>query len=198
MIEHIECEEKIGSDINNYLIEMWKALQNGWVIPNEISKEMYIEIKENKNDYPMPLVAIAGFCATYNAKWFGGYAGIVKTKIGTYRNYYDEAIRNIRKQVPKIIDVEFKHGDYKQYSNVINSLIYCDIPYQGTTQYGDNKNFDYDAFWCWVREMSKTNIVLVSEYNSPDDFKCIWKKQLTTTLDKNSRKKDIEKLFILD
>ena len=46
--------------------------------------------------------------------------------------------------------------------------------------------------------MSKNNIVLISEYNSPNDFKCIWKKQLTTTLDKNSRKKDVEKLFILN
>ena len=32
-------------------------------------------------------VGIAGFCATYNAKWFGGYAGIVQTKTGTVRNY---------------------------------------------------------------------------------------------------------------
>ena len=30
MIEHIKCNKKIGSDNNEYLIEMWKALQNGW------------------------------------------------------------------------------------------------------------------------------------------------------------------------
>lgn len=196
MIEHIKCKKKIGSDINEYLISMWRDLQNGFEIPKEMSKEMYNEIKNNKENYPKSLVAIAGFCATYNAKWFGGYAGIVKTKVGTYRNYYDEAIRNIQKQVPKIKDVEFKYGDYRQYSNVKGALIYCDIPYQGTTQYGNNKDFDYEVFWNWVREMSETNIVLVSEYNAPDDFQCIWTKQLTTTLDKNSRKKDVEKLFI--
>ena len=45
--------------------------------------------------------------------------------------------------------------------------------------------------------MSENNIVLISEYNAPCDFKCIFEKQLTTTLDKNSRKKDTEKLFII-
>ena len=46
-------------------------------------------------------------------------------------------------------------------------------------------------------KMSKNNIVLISEYNAPCDFKCKFEKQLTTTLDKNSRKKDTEKLFII-
>ena len=197
MIEHISCENKIGSDNNDYLISMWKDLQSGWQPPNEMSKGRYLNIKENKWEFKPALVAIAGFCATYNAKWFGGYAGIVKTKIGTYRDYYDESIRNILKQVPKIQNVEFRYGDYKQYSNVKNTLIYCDIPYQGTTQYGTSKNFNYDEFWEWTRNMSENNIVLISEYNAPCDFKCIFEKQLTTTLDKNSRKKDTEKLFII-
>lgn len=197
MIEHILCDNKIGSDNNDYLISMWKDLQSGWQPPSKMSKEMYLNIKENKEEYKPALVAIAGFCATYNAKWFGGYAGIVKTKIGTYRDYYDESIRNILKQVPKIQNVEFRYGDYKQYSNVKNTLIYCDIPYQGTTQYGTSKNFNYDEFWEWSRNMSKNNIVLISEYNAPCDFKCIFEKQLTTTLDKNSRKKDTEKLFMI-
>lgn len=197
LIEHIKCENRIGSDINEYLISMWQDLQKGWSPPETMSKEMYNDIKNNKNEYGKSLVAIAGFCATYNAKWFGGYAGIVKTKINTYRNYYDEAIRNIQKQILNLMDVEFKCVDYTYYSDYKNCLIYCDIPYQGTTQYGSNKGFDYDKFWNWVRDMSKNNIVLVSEYNAPDDFECIFEKTLTTTLDKNSRKKDTEKLFTL-
>ena len=157
---------------------------------------MYEDIKKNKDEYGKSLVAIAGFCATYNAKWFGGYAGIVTTKIGTERNYYDESIRNIQKQMIKLYDVEFKWCDYESYNNVKNALIYCDIPYQSTTQYGINKEFDYDKFWNWVRRMSINNLLLVSEYNAPKDFECIFEKTLTTTLDKNSRKKDTEKLFI--
>lgn len=198
MIDSILCENRIGSDNNEYLIAMWGALQNGWLPPSDITKEQYIDIKTNKDNYPKELVSIVGFCATYNAKWFGGFAGKVKTKIGTYRNYYDESIRNILKQLPKLHNVKFNVGDYTQYSAVSGCLIYCDIPYKDTTQYGTSKDFDHDAFWEWVRCMSKSNIVLVSEYNAPKDFTCIYEKQLTTTLDKNSRKLDTEKLFILN
>ena len=97
MIEHIDYKNKIASDNNEYLIAMWNDLQSGWKPPDTITKEMYEDIKNSKDEYSKSLVAIAGFCATYNAKWFGGYAGIVKTKIDTYRNYYDEAVRNIIK-----------------------------------------------------------------------------------------------------
>lgn len=198
MIEHINCKNKIASDNNEYLIAMWNDLQSGWQPPETMSREMYNDIKDNKDEYAKALVAIAGFCATYNAKWFGGYAGIVKTKINTYRNYYDEAIRNIQNQLLNLMDVKFIHADYTYFTDYKDCLIYCDPPYQGTTQYGTSKDFDYDKFWDWIRLMSKNNIVLVSEYNAPEDFKCVYEKTLTTTLDKNSRKQDTEKLFIIN
>lgn len=196
LIEHIKCENRIGSDINEYLISMWQDLQKGWNPPETLSRELYKDIRDNKDKYGKSLVSIAGFCATYNAKWFGGYAGIVNTKIGTQRNYYDESIRNIQKQMINLQDVDFKCCSYTYYTDYKNCLIYCDIPYQGTTQYGSNSTFNYDEFWNWVRGMSKDNILLVSEYNAPSDFECIFEKTLTTTLDKNSRKQDTEKLFI--
>lgn len=196
MIEYINCKNKIASDNNEYLIAMWNDLQSGWQPPETMSREMYNDIKDNKDEYAKALVAIAGFCATYNSKWFGGYAGIVKTKINTYRNYYDEAIRNIQKQMPNLMDVQFVHADYTYFTDYKDCLIYCDPPYQGTTQYGSSKGFDYDKFWEWVRLMSKSNLVLVSEYSAPEDFKCVFEKTLTTTLDKNSRKQNTEKLFL--
>lgn len=194
MIQHIDCENKIGADNNKYLIALWEAVQKGWVPPRDITKELYVDIKDNKNSYPDELVAVAGFCATYNAKWFGGYAGKVHTKVGTVRNYYDEAIRNILKQVDDVKDVKFMKADYARFSDVKGALIYCDPPYQGTTKYADD--FDHDTYWDWVRKMSESNIVLASEYSAPDDFVSVFEKPLTTTLDKSSRKKATEKLFI--
>lgn len=79
--------------------------------------------------------------------------------------------------------------------DVKNAVIYCDPPYANTTKYKDD--FNHDEYWNWVRKMSKNNIVLCSEYNAPDDFDCIWSKELTTTLDKNSRSKAVEKLFMI-
>jgi len=116
-------------------------------------------------------------CATYNAKWFGGYAGIVKTKIDTYRNYYDEAVRNVLSQIDDLKNVEFTNKDYYEYYPV-NCFVYCDPPYEGTTKYKDN--FDHEKYWDWVREISKRNFVVCSEYNAPDDFQCIWSKELIT------------------
>ena len=198
MIQHIRCKKKIGSDINKYLINMWNCLKDGWQPPTYITKEMYNDIKQNKEQYGDALVAIAGFCATYNAKWFGGYAGVVHTKAGTTRNYYKEAIRNIQKQLFNLHDVDFINEDYEYFSNVHDALIYCDPPYQGRTSYGYDKSFDHERFWNWIRDLSIHNIVLISEYNAPKDFQCIYQTTLTTTLDKNSRKKDTEKLFMLN
>jgi DNA adenine methylase len=196
MIENIVAPKKYGLDSNEYLIEMWKALQRGWIPPEQITREEYEEIKNNKHDFPKNLVAFAGFVATYNAKWFGGYAGIVNTKIGTKRNYYDEARRNILNQVPKIKDIFFEARDFKniRLEKIKNYIIYCDPPYENSTKYKDE--FNHIEFWEWVRKASAYNLVFISEYNAPQDFVHIWKKEITTTLDKNSRKKDIEKLFV--
>lgn len=196
MIQHIDSTIRIGYDINPYLISFWKAIQRGWNPLNEVhmTKDLYQDIKNNPESYPPEMVALAGFCASYNAKWFGGYAGTVKTKINTYRNYYDEAVRNVLKQAEQIMSVVFDTADYRQI-HISNTMIYCDPPYQGTTGYKDS--FDHEEYWNWVREMSKNNIVLCSEYQAPTDFECIWQKQLTTTLDKNSRSNAVEKLFVL-
>jgi len=195
MIEHIRCKNKYGYDNNEYLIAFWQEMQNGWnPLENvSMSKEFYTDVKNNKSKYPKHIVALCGLCATYNAKWFGGYAGIVHTKIGTDRNYYDEAVRNVLKQRNSILDVTYDCKSYDELS-IKNAVIYCDPPYEGTTKYKDN--FDHKKYWEWVRNMSIDNIVICSEYNAPEDFDCIWTKELTTTLDKASRTKAIEKLFV--
>lgn len=169
-------------------------MQCGWN-PNEIemTKALYDDIRVNKQNYPPEVVGLAGFCATYNAKWFGGYAGVVHTKVGTERNYYAEAVRNMMRQVDSIHDVQFEVGDFFSL-NSHGALIYCDPPYCGTTGY--HSNFDSDRYWNHVRELSKSNIVICSEYNAPDDFACIWQHNITVTLDKNSRQAATEKLFI--
>lgn len=194
MMDHIKCENRIGVDNNKYLISMWNALQRGWRPPSEITRKQYENIRDNKDSYSEELVAIAGFCSTYNAKWFGGYAGIVHTKTGKIRNYYDESIRNILKQMSRVQTVHFIHGCYTDIKDVRGALIYCDPPYQGRTGYVGT--LDYGEYWNWVRSVSKHNIVLCSEYHAPRDFIVIYEKVMITTLDKNSRKRDTEKLFI--
>lgn len=76
-----------------------------------------------------------------------------------------------------------------------DSIIYCAPPYNGTTKYKDN--FDSDAFWQWCRDKAKEgHTVYVSEYNAPEDFKCIWEKQINSNLGGTS-KTATEKLFTI-
>lgn len=72
-------------------------------------------------------------------------------------------------------------------------LLYIAIPpYKNTTSYKDP--FDHDKFWKWCREKVKSNYELyVSEYDAPDDFICIWEKNVYNQIG-DSRSN--EKLFV--
>ena len=77
-----------------------------------------------------------------------------------------------------------------------NAVIYCDIPYENTTSYQSCKNFNHNQFWDWCRDISKDNIVLISELNAPDDFVCIWAQDVLRSLNSKNKNKAVEKLFI--
>lgn len=82
------------------------------------------------------------------------------------------------------------------------SLIYCDPPYSGITQYrhSDIKDdFNSTVFWQWCREKAvEGHTVFISEYNAPADFKCIWSKKIVSSLTKETGSKvGTEKLFTL-
>ena len=188
---------RIANDNNFYLIEMWKKIVDGW-IPKEITKEEYLQIKKNKEKYPPYLVGWVGFNCSYSGKWFGGFAGITKTRQGTLRNYQEEAIRNVIKQSKKMRNVVFSNCCYKKLNIPDKSIVYCDPPYSNTTRYADD--FDSNQFWQWARNISKQgHKVFVSEYNAPEDFLCLWEKQLSSSLSANGfsggNKISTEKLF---
>ena len=197
IIDKIEYHSKYGYDINPYLIAMWKALQEGWKIPDRPTREEYWDVKENKDKFPPEWVAIVGFVSTYNAKWFDGYAKVTKTKTGKIRDYYDEGKRNIERQVPDIKDVIFKHANFKNL-HFNNCVIYCDPPYITAKTRKDlyGEEFNHTVYYDWVREQSKDNIILCSEYQMPEDFICIYEKGLNLHFDNRQKDKRTERLFI--
>lgn len=201
MIDKIKCDNRIGNDIHPQLIAMFNELQKGWQPPSHISEEEYNKVRDNKEMYPDYYVGFVGFNATFGSRWFGGYARSFKADGVTPRDQSNEAYRNLMKQLPDIMDVKFVCSDFlnNEYCELKDALIYVDPPYQGTTKYSTN-DFDYDAFWNWCRKMSKHNKVFVSEYNAPDDFKCIWSKESLANFDCNrgndtKKKIRVEKLF---
>ena len=74
--------------------------------------------------------------------------------------------------------------------------LYLDPPYFDTNPYGDDKsnNFDYEKFYKWA--LQQKELVIISEYNMPDDFICIDAIEKSVLLNSGASKKNLEKLFI--
>jgi DNA adenine methylase len=183
--------KRIGNDFHHPLIEMWKALQNGWIPPEFISKEEYYYIKENQESLDPALVGFAGFLCSFGGKWWGGYAFNKKND-----NYAARGRRVLLKQIKLLKDVEFMNYNYINLPIENNSIIYCDPPYKGTTKYSNN--FNHEEFWEWCRNISKkNNKIYISEYNAPKDFILLKEIKHKTILDKNSNYIRVEKLFLV-
>lgn len=192
MIDKVDGN-RLGSDINEYLIALWKAVSNGWDAPNNITEQDYKDIRENKDSYPKELVGYVGFALPYSGKWFGGWCRDGAGK----RNYVDEAYRNAQQQFPSLRGVNFCYGSYDELIIGDASIIYCDPPYKGTTKYKDD--FDHDKFYDWCRQKHREgHQVFVSEYQMPEDFVCLWSKEVNNSLTQDTgSKKGVEKLFTL-
>lgn len=182
---------RMGNDSNKYLIALLKKMQSQIPFhPPHIGEAEYKTIQKNKESYPDWLVGYVGFNLSFGAKFFGGYR---RDKAGV-RNYENEARQNLLAQQNLLVGIEFSCLDYRSLCIPNGSIIYCDPPYKGTTQYRDK--FDYDAFYSWLLAVSKSNTVYVSEYTMPDFAECIWEKEVSSNLDVSSKgKKEKEKLF---
>lgn len=198
MIDKVEGK-RIGNDYNEFLIALWIALQNGWTPPKYIEKNYHKHIMNNKKSYEKHLVGWAAIACTYCGSGCG-FAGIVKTKTGTVRNYQTEAISNVCKQIKQLKDVVFTNESYDCMEIPPNSLIYCDPPYEGTSGYKNVGTFNHKDFWQWCRDKANEgHIIFVSEYNAPKDFYCIWEGEFKSSLSANGKsggnKNSVERLF---
>ncbi len=203
IIDKINCKNKIGNDLNKYLIGLLNYVSNDGELLQEVSKELYSEVRGNylkENNYEDWYVGNIGFLASYNGRWFdGGYAkpGYEKTKTGIrYRDYYREGVNNLLEQKKSLKGIEFISKDYRDIIIPNNSVVYCDPPYKGTKFYLNSVNFNYDEFWNYIRKISQDNYVFISEENAPDDFICIWNKEVSRSIKATDKSKSSEKLFI--
>ena len=130
---------------------------------------------------------------------------------GGYRRSYDKegrikdevkgVISNIKKQAPNLKNINFNCLDYSlctPYNLRRRTLIYCDPPYRDTTKYSGTKHFNYEKFYNWCRTMADAgHIVLISEYNMPEGFECIWEKEIKCMVDRNgnNRTNRVERLW---
>jgi DNA adenine methylase len=195
---HVRGEPRYCSDGCYELIEMWKALQNGWTPPRVVTEEMYQEAKAGKFD--PALTAFIGFGCSFGGKWFAGYA---RSRPGT--RWGKDHVTGCRASLlEKFIDlhgVRFFHSDYKDAPiHIDNALIYCDPPYAGTEGYdGVKLPFSIVEFWRHVRRWgNQGHTVIISEYAAPDDFTCVREMPTHTAIRTadNGREARTERLFM--
>ena len=160
-----------AGDRNPYLIKLLKGLQNGFNPPTKTTEDEYYMYKETDNK-------------TLKSIWLGfacGFRGIFRSSYNPLFNLklLSEQSKEVGK---KIRNVDLICGDYTQFSNLKNYIIYCVPPYKGTQNgyaIGNRKNnfFDYDKFILWCKKMSHNNIIFISEYTKPcKEAVLIWKK----------------------
>lgn len=191
--QYVNAPHLVLSDAHEDLILMWQAVMDGWVPPEEVSREEYQALR---NAAPSALRGFVGFACSFGGKWFGGYAR--NTRTGVSRSYAKSGVASIAKKlrnfqsIPRRIDLVCC-----RYNDLViepGSFIYCDPPYANTTKY--SLLFDSIQFWDWVRRQSLLSYVLVSEYAAPDDFICANDFVIDARLRSNSFTTHTEKLFI--
>lgn len=205
VIDGIGCKNKFGSDANRYLIALLQHVQENPTLsdaPETCDFEHYKEVREHykKDDgfYPDWYIGLIGFSASYGGRFFDG--GYGRDKTGK-RDIYAERVKNLREQAMHLKDIVLECKSYETYNPADYSgcLFYIDAAYKDTKQYGKYIMTDYDKFYNWLRELGKNNIVLISEYAMPEDFTCIWTKDVKVMqkADRTSADKAVEKIFTI-
>ena len=190
---------RIASDINPYLMEMWRGLLGGEEYPETITRETYDEARKayKSKDYKhfsIGELGWIGFMASYNGIFYHSYSGIGSDG----RDYVKASINNIKQQIVPMQGSELCCCSYDALEIPPASIIYCDPPYWDTAGYG--VEFDYPKFYNWCQSMSNEgHKVFVSEYSMPSEFTCVWSMEVTNSLDRYSEKKGkrLEKLFTI-
>lgn len=202
----IRLKYKAG-DTNKSVIMMWEEAQKGWKPPKKVSEKRYNYVRDASDSAEKGYV---GHQYGFGGKYFKGYAPKYGKTIDS-----TNASSKVVKIADNLSDVSFSHGSYTQYSNLKNYVIYCDPPYGYTEQHYRNSvtsskakdnssqsQFDNEKFHDWCRHMSKNNIVFISEYTAPKDFKQIWSNTskltgVSKSEGKHNSKIRTEKLYML-
>ena len=85
--------------------------------------------------------------------------------------------------------------DYAEVEIPKGSVIYCDIPYEGTNVYNGAEHFDYERFYRWAE--SQTEPVFISSYDMPRDrFDCVAEWDHRSTLNDHNNNAVKERIFV--
>ena len=108
----------VGADRNGEMIAFWRAIQSGWVPPENVDEAEYRRVRADANEDP----ALRGFVSvgcSFGGKVWGGYAR------GS-QNYARGSSRTAVRAAPALMDVSFSVGDYSDWSDTEGALVYLE------------------------------------------------------------------------
>lgn len=194
---------RLAADINPYLIDMLRKGINGW-IPNDFYSNKTFDffhslMASGYNGNLNYLIGYIGFSCSFNSIFYDKYVHksyIKRDKIT--RDFQKEFKKSFINTIDSLQGVEFHCCSYDKLIIPKKSIIYCDPPYRDTKKY-DKIDFNYDNFYqrCFDKK-SEGSRVFISEYWMPDDFNCIWEKEVPIHMNSykgNNRR--VEKLYCL-
>jgi DNA adenine methylase len=184
---------RIANDKNVGMVALLDCLGNrGWVPPETMTKSEWAKVMKQKlEDLDWEGKANFAFQATgptFGSMWAGQWAKDYPGQEGTrYRQARDAALRD----APGLTGIVFHSGSYADLEIPERSLVYCDPPYVGTTDYagsavkilvgesGGKNNWKAAPFWKWCDRLidERGCSVFVSEYKGPapgDVYGKVW------------------------
>lgn len=168
VVERVDCPVYIANDANKSVILMWKDVKRGWIPPSSFSKKQFEQLKHNGQS--SSLKGFVGHACSYRGIYFAPYDD--SKNVSTASLKVQTVINNF-KALSKLKNIKFSNGDFSQYQDLSEFIIYCDPPYLKSSRYYDENGtplkFDTERFYDWARGMAKSNIVFISE-NSPLPF----------------------------
>ena len=118
VIDKIQCEYRLGNDIDPLVCELVEAFRENPALLDELntpSRAEYYDVRDNPDKYPCWYRAAVLLFGSYNARVYGGcYGATAVTKDGKTRNYFNEARENFRRQLPALRNILVGCCDYRE------------------------------------------------------------------------------------
>lgn len=197
--EQVNIKNRYCSDANKYLIALMNKVKTGSFPSPGIDEFEYVyedtwmDVKANigTNKYEDWYIGYVGIIGSYGGWWFERHTPYYENQLWEYLDILrDRDIESLKNIIFNTVE----------YDNVVienNSIVYCCAPCLGTNNYMTGK-FDFNKYYDWLKEISKNNLVLISEYSMPHGFKEIYSwppmnGDKSTVIDSS-----IERLFVVE
>lgn len=125
-----------------------------------------------------------------SARWRGGKLDGKNNDLESLERL--ESLQSLE-SLERLQSLESFNKSYDEIEIEKDSVIYCDIPYEGTDGY--LTEFDYEKFYSWCEK--QTELVFISSYKMPEDrFVCIATFEHRSIYSTTANNKVLEKVFI--